>query len=62
MTTVYGVTVYGAQEQIRGKLKDIPDFNKDRIKEASQYLARLTFDSLDEKFASTKNIQVIWQQ
>lgn len=38
MTTVYGVTRYGAKLQIAKQLKDINDFPKDYIWLASSYL------------------------
>lgn len=38
MTTVYGVTRYGAKLQIAKQLKDIDDFPKEYIWQASSYL------------------------
>lgn len=57
MTTVYGVTRYGARLQIAKQLKDIDDFPKDWVWAASSYLTNKTFDSLREMFTSTKEIQ-----
>ena len=57
MTTVYGVTKYGAQLQIRKQLKDIDDFPMDRLDEASKYLAKKTFESLNELFTASQDIQ-----
>lgn len=57
MTTVYGVTRYGARLQIAKQLKDIPDFPKEHMWPASLYLVGRTFDSLQEMFTSTKEIQ-----
>jgi DNA-directed RNA polymerase len=57
MTTVYGVTRYGARLQIAKQLKDIDDFPKDFVWPASTYLTNKTFDSLREMFTSTKEIQ-----
>ncbi|KAK3917409.1 DNA-directed RNA polymerase, mitochondrial [Frankliniella fusca] len=56
MTTVYGVTVHGAQLQIRGQLKDI-DYPKEKCTSASIYLTKLVFNSLGEMFTSSRNIQ-----
>ncbi|XP_068617783.1 DNA-directed RNA polymerase, mitochondrial [Battus philenor] len=57
MTTVYGVTRYGARLQIAKQLKDIEDFPKEHVWSCSQYLTTKTFDSLREMFTSTKLIQ-----
>ncbi|CAL8101094.1 unnamed protein product [Orchesella dallaii] len=57
MTTVYGVTRYGARLQIAKQLKDIPGFPKEHMWPASLYLVGRTFDSLQEMFTSTKEIQ-----
>ncbi|XP_045774865.1 DNA-directed RNA polymerase, mitochondrial isoform X2 [Maniola jurtina] len=57
MTTVYGVTKFGARLQIAKQLKDIDDFPKDQVWPCSQYLTSRTFDSLREMFSSTKLIQ-----
>jgi len=58
MTTNYGVTLYGARQQIGRQLKDIDEFPKDRVSEASSYLAQKTFLSLRELFRETRKIQV----
>ncbi|KAH8413246.1 hypothetical protein KR009_009118 [Drosophila setifemur] len=57
MTTVYGVTRYGARLQIARQLKDIDDFPKDWVWPASTYLTTKTFESLREMFTSTREIQ-----
>lgn len=57
MTTVYGVTRYGARLQIAKQLKDIDDFPKDWVWPASTYLTSKTFDSIREMFTSTREIQ-----
>ncbi|XP_045488794.1 DNA-directed RNA polymerase, mitochondrial [Pieris rapae] len=57
MTTVYGVTRFGARLQIAKQLKDIDDFPKEHVWSCSQYLTTKTFDSLREMFTSTKLIQ-----
>ncbi len=58
MTTVYGVTPYGARHQIRGNLGDVHGFPADLTFEASFYLAEKTFHCLQKMFASAKEIQV----
>lgn len=57
MTTVYGVTKYGARLQIAKQLKDMDDFPKEWVWAASSYLASKTFDSIREMFTSTREIQ-----
>lgn len=57
MTTVYGVTRYGARLQIAKQLKAIDSFPQESVWTASSYLATKTFDSLSEMFTSTKEIQ-----
>ncbi|KAF6211097.1 hypothetical protein GE061_014211 [Apolygus lucorum] len=57
MTTVYGVTRFGARLQIAKQLKDIDDFPKEHVWSASHYLATKTFDSIREMFSSTREIQ-----
>ncbi|CAG0915286.1 unnamed protein product [Notodromas monacha] len=57
MTTVYGVTRYGARLQIAKQLKDLDDFPQDMCFAASQYLTQKTFLCLQEMFTGTKLIQ-----
>jgi len=57
MTTVYGVTRYGAKLQVLKQLKDIPDFPKDATFPASFYIVQKTFSSLQEMFTATREIQ-----
>ncbi|KAJ3645908.1 hypothetical protein Zmor_023531 [Zophobas morio] len=57
MTTVYGVTRFGARLQIARQLKDIDEFPKDLVWAASSYLTGRTFDSLRSMFTSTREIQ-----
>ncbi|CAH8472575.1 unnamed protein product [Heterobilharzia americana] len=57
MTTVYGVTPYGATEQIRKQLRDLNDFPKEYLLPASRYLARLTLSSIGKIFTSSVDIQ-----
>lgn len=56
MTTVYGVTAYGAKLQIKKQLKNI-DFNAALLDQASSYLTKQTFVSLAEMFKSAREIQ-----
>ena len=58
MTTNYGVTLYGARQQIGRQLRDIEAFPRESISEASSYLAQKTFVSLRELFRETRKIQV----
>ncbi|XP_070207362.1 DNA-directed RNA polymerase, mitochondrial-like [Littorina saxatilis] len=57
MTTVYGVTRYGAKAQILRQLKDIPEFPQAHVWNASLYLTEKTFQCLNEMFSATKDIQ-----
>ncbi|CAK1555600.1 unnamed protein product [Leptosia nina] len=57
MTTVYGVTRFGARLQIAKQLKDIDEFPKEHVWACSLYLTSKTFDSLKAMFTSTKLIQ-----
>ncbi|KAM7536175.1 hypothetical protein Aperf_G00000090814 [Anoplocephala perfoliata] len=64
MTTVYGVTLYGAMAQIKRQLRELPifqaragaDFDK-RLGPASAYLARLTLTSIGAIFTSSAATQ-----
>lgn len=57
MTTVYGVTRYGAKYQILRQLRDIPEFPKEFVWPASSYLTEKTFLCLQQMFTATKEIQ-----
>ncbi|AWP11147.1 putative DNA-directed RNA polymerase mitochondrial [Scophthalmus maximus] len=57
MTVVYGVTRYGGRLQIEKRLKEIDEFPKDSVWDASHYLVRLVFSSLKEMFTGTREIQ-----
>ncbi|XP_073700227.1 DNA-directed RNA polymerase, mitochondrial [Garra rufa] len=57
MTVVYGVTRYGGRLQIEKRLKEIDDFPKDHIWDASHYLVKQVFCSLKEMFTGTREIQ-----
>ncbi|XP_068447589.1 DNA-directed RNA polymerase, mitochondrial isoform X2 [Clinocottus analis] len=57
MTVVYGVTRFGARLQIERRLKEVDEFPKDDVWEASHYLVRKVFGSLKEMFTGTREIQ-----
>ncbi|KAL5109233.1 DNA-directed RNA polymerase mitochondrial [Taenia crassiceps] len=64
MTTVYGVTLYGAMAQIRRQLRELPIFQTPagadadrRLGPASAYLARLTLSSIGAIFSSSTATQ-----
>lgn len=57
MTTVYGVTRYGARLQIEKQLKDLEDFPRPLVARAASYLTKKTFNSLGEMFTSATMIQ-----
>lgn len=48
MTTVYGVTRFGARLQIAKQLKDIDTFPKDHVWSASSYLTGTIFFNFSE--------------
>ena len=57
MTTVYGVTEFGARAQIRRQLEDLPDFPREQLMAASTYLCDKTMLCLREMFTSARLIQ-----
>ena len=57
MTTVYGVTRFGAKLQIERQLVK-KEFPPEHMFEASWYLVAKTFQCLHQKFSATKEIQV----
>ncbi|GAB1295302.1 DNA-directed RNA polymerase, mitochondrial [Apodemus speciosus] len=57
MTVVYGVTRYGGRLQIEKRLRELSDFPQAFVWEASHYLVRQVFKSLQEMFSSTRAIQ-----
>ena len=58
MTTVYGVTRFGARSQIFRQVQDLPNFPESHAWQASFYLADKTFHCLDTMFSATRDIQV----
>lgn len=57
MTVVYGVTRYGGRLQIEKRLKEIDEFPKEHVWDASHYLVRQVFSGLKEMFTGTREIQ-----
>lgn len=57
MTTVYGVTKYGAKLQIAKQLKALDNFPSRKVQAGALYLTERTFDSLNEMFTSSQAIQ-----
>lgn len=57
MTTVYGVTRYGARLQIEKQLKDLDGFPRPLVQKAASYLTQKTLNSLGEMFTSATMIQ-----
>ncbi|XP_067872329.1 DNA-directed RNA polymerase, mitochondrial isoform X2 [Heterodontus francisci] len=57
MTVVYGVTRFGGRLQIEKRLKEVEDFPKDYVWDASHYLVQQVFSSLKEMFTGTREIQ-----
>ncbi|XP_032989759.1 DNA-directed RNA polymerase, mitochondrial isoform X2 [Rhinolophus ferrumequinum] len=57
MTVVYGVTRYGGRLQIEKRLRELSDFPQEFVWEASHYLVRQVFNSLQEMFSGTRAIQ-----
>lgn len=57
MTTVYGVTMFGARLQIEKQLKAIGTLSPSDTKRAAAYLSSKTFSSLGEMFTSAREIQ-----
>ncbi len=57
MTTVYGVTLYGAKLQIARQLKDLDDFPVEHVNTGAKYLAEKTLESLNDLFKGSQAIQ-----
>nr|XP_045605843.1 DNA-directed RNA polymerase, mitochondrial-like isoform X1 [Procambarus clarkii] len=57
MTTVYGVTRFGARLQIDKQLKDLDEFPQQLRWAASHYLVQKVFLCLEKMFTATKDIQ-----
>jgi DNA-directed RNA polymerase len=58
MTTVYGVTYFGAKKQIRKQLKEFYDFESETdLLTASVYLAKLTLGAVEDLFTGAHQIK-----
>ncbi len=57
MTTVYGVTIIGARDQILRQLKAQGNIPINIVFDISSYLAKCVFVSLGHIFSSAQNIQ-----
>lgn len=57
MTSVYGVTLVGARQQIQNRLNE-KGFDEMHTYAAAQYLAKLTLDSIGKKFVGADSIKV----
>ena len=58
MTTVYGVTLVGARDQIKKQLEE-KNFPDKTLMEASMHLAKLTINSLGDLFPAGEKLKVI---
>uniref|UniRef100_A0A915BIX9 DNA-directed RNA polymerase n=1 Tax=Parascaris univalens TaxID=6257 RepID=A0A915BIX9_PARUN len=61
MTTVYGVTMYGATQQIKRQLKAL-EIESDELGKFASYLAQKTFASLHDAFTSSMQLKVWFRQ
>lgn len=57
MTNVYGVTCYGARKQIRERLEEFCIVTPEAVVEASAYISKKVFHSLDKLFATARLLQ-----
>ena len=57
MTTVYGVTKYGAKLQIARQLHNSDELVSSVVEPSAKYLAAKTFESLNETFEASQDIQ-----
>lgn len=57
MTSVYGVTNFGAKLQVEQVLKEMPGFPLEHLSEASLYVSQTTLQCLQKSFHSAKAIQ-----
>lgn len=56
MTSVYGVTLLGARDQIERQLSETK-LEKDIISRASMYLAKITIESIGDLFKEANEIK-----
>lgn len=57
MTNVYGVTVFGARQQVEERLKEMQIVTPEQLKDARSYLTLHIFASLSKLFVNAKRIQ-----
>ena len=57
MTEVYGVTFVGAREQVEVQLKELTEWPRKELFEASTYIVKLLNKSMNEMFQNAKRIQ-----
>lgn len=58
MTTVYGVTAFGARKQIKKQLREFYDFPEERnVITASNYLSELTLEAVQNLFGAAHQIK-----
>ena len=57
MTSVYGVTLIGARDQISKQLKDFKIFDPQTLFSVSMYLAKKTIESIGDLFAEANKIK-----
>jgi DNA-directed RNA polymerase len=57
MTSVYGVTIVGARDQIKRQLKETSDFDPDTLFNLSMYLAKKTIESIGDLFKEANQIK-----
>jgi len=57
MTSVYGVTLIGARDQIKRQLKDTKHFDPSTLFYVSMYLAKKTIESIGDLFSEANKIK-----
>jgi DNA-directed RNA polymerase len=57
MTSVYGVTLIGAKDQIKRQLKETSNFDQDTLFSTSMYLAKKTIESIGDLFKEANQIK-----
>lgn len=57
MTSVYGVTLIGARDQIERQLKELNIFERDITGRISMYLAKITIESIGDLFKEANQIK-----
>lgn len=57
MTSVYGVTLIGARDQIEKQLREFNVVDKENIGRVSMYLAKITIESIGDLFKEANQIK-----